>query len=182
VQAPLGIAITAAQLSGVVQKFYSAVATGSVPTVVIPVPIGFTELKVIWSARSDTASAATYMTLQLNGDAGSNYNWQINQANNSTAGPGNSGGNDSSIHIGAMTAASAGANFFASGEFCITNASSNSVFKSAAGHATAMVTSTNAYSGTYGGLWGSTNAVSSITLKALAGNIVAGSSFVAYGF
>lgn len=145
------------------------------------IPQVFTTLRVAWTARSDTALAATYMCLRLNGDSGSDYTYQINQANaNAATGGGNSNGTVNVIEIGTMAAATATAGYFGSGECLIPNAS-GSAFKAVSGHSTSTNSTTNAYSGTYGGLWLSTAAVTSVTLLALAGNLVSGSSVALYG-
>lgn len=159
------------------------VLTAPSPSIGLAVPSGnFGTLRVAWTARSDYISgAATYMCLRLNGDSGTSYVWQINQANNTTSGPGNSGGATSLIQIGTMAAATASAGYLGSGEFIIPNAT-GSQFKAPSGYSTSMNATTNGYSGTYGGLWLSTAVVTSITLFAKDGNnLIAGSSAYLYG-
>ena len=79
-----------------------------------------------------------------------------------------------------MAAATATAGYLGSGEFTIPNAS-GSTYKVATGHSTSANANNNGYSGTYGGLWQNTAAVTSVTLLPLAGQLVAGSSAYLYG-
>lgn len=165
------------------QLIAKSVLTGSASSIPLSVPSGpaFSVLRVAWTARSDNAGFATYMCLRLNGDSGNNYLWQINQVNiASTAGSGNSGALTSLIQIGTMAGGTATSGYLGSGEFTIPNAAGNT-YKAPEGHSTSTNSTTNSYSGTYGGLWLNTSAVTSITLLAGAGNLVAGSSAYLYG-
>lgn len=179
-----GQRLLASQLnSNMPQLLGSTILTGSQASISLSTAGGGTNaLTVTWQARSDNASPATFMMLQFNGDTGNDYLWQIMQANvASTSGTANSGALTSAIEIGTMTAAQATANFFSAGEFVITNPLSTTAYKSCSGHATSIVTATNSYTGTYGGLWQSTAAITSITLKPQAGNFVAGTMVTIYG-
>lgn len=166
------------------QRIAQKVLTVSQSSIVFSVPANpaFSTLQVSWTARSDFANTATYMCVQLNGDSGSHYLWQINQANNaSTAGSGNPGALTTLIHIGTMAAATATASLFGNGEFVLPNASGTSTYKLASGHATSFNAVNNAYAGAYGGIWENTAAITSVTLFAESGNLVAGSSAFLYG-
>lgn len=167
------------------QLLGSSILTATQPAITIPTTsaaagVGVNGLQISWQARGDTAAAAINFMLQFNGDVGANYMWEINQANNAGV-AGNSSGTAGAIQIGTIPAASATANFFGTGQTLVSNPLSTVAFKSCAGHATAAITSTNMYSGTYGGLWRSTVAVTSVTLLALTGNLVAGSMAAVYG-
>ena len=146
------------------------------------IPQVFTALRVIWSARSDNSNPATYMCVRLNGDSSSgDYEWQINQANNSSmAGSGNPGSTVSLIQVGTMAAATATAGYFGGGEFTIPNPGGN-VYKNGAGYSNSMNSTSNGYSGTYGGQLLSTAPVTLLSLFAEAGNLVAGTSATLYG-
>lgn len=161
----------------------SSVLTSSQPSIPLAVPAGtaFNTLRVAWTGRSDVAGTATYMCVQLNGDTASHYLWQINQANNaSTAGSGGSGATATQIQIGTMAGGTATAGYVGGGEFVIPNAS-GATFKVPSGYSSSFNSTTNSYSGAYGGLWLSTAAVTSITLFAASGNLVAGSAAYLYG-
>lgn len=168
-------------LNNTPQKIGGQILTGTTASVTIPVPANtFSALQVTYSARSDFANTATYMDVRFNADSANDYVWQINQANNATMGPGGSGAATNIIKAGTMPAASATANFFGAGEFVIGNPNS-SVFKPISSQASSMITVSNSYSGTYGGLWESTAVITSITLLPDSGNFVAGSQISLYG-
>lgn len=172
-----------ASLASVPQLLGSSTLTGTTASITINVPSsgGYNTLRMTWSARSDTASGATYMCVRLNGDGGNNYLWQINQANNaSLAGSGNSGALVGQVQIGTMAAATATAGYFGSGEFTIPGAS-GSTYKALSGYSTSMNATNNGYAGSYGGLWLNTTAITSVTLLPLAGNMVTGSTASLYG-
>jgi len=157
--------------------------TAATPSITLPVPAGpaFNTLRVAWNARSDSATTATYMLLQLNGDTNAaHYDWDDNQASGATPGPAASPGTVSSIQVGTMAAATATAGYLGVGELVIPNAAGAN-FKGISAHSTSMITSSSGYSGTYGGLWLSTAAVTSITLFPLAGNFAPGSAAYLYG-
>jgi hypothetical protein len=165
------------------QRLDGRVLTAGAASITLSVPAGASlgVLRVAWTARSDTASAATYMCLRLNGDSGNNYTFQLNQANaNAASTGGNSNGLVGVIEIGTMAGATATAGYLGSGEFTIPNASGGT-YKTAEGFSNSANSSTNGYSGTYGGLWQNTAAVTSITLLPLAGSLVAGSAAYLYG-
>ena len=164
------------------QRLDQKLLSASAPSIVLHVPSGpsFSALRVVWQGRSDVGTAATYMLLRLNGDSGNNYLFQTNQVNNTTQGGGNSGALNSAIEVGTLAAASATSGYLGSGAFDIPDAL-GSTFKAPSGHSTSTNSTTNSYSGTYGGIWLSTAAITSITLLPLAGNLVAGSAAYLYG-
>lgn len=163
----------------------SQILTGSQGSITVPVPasttVGLNALQVMWQARSDTAAAAINFLLRFNGDTANHYLWQRAEANNATQTDSNSGGLVGFIQIGTIPAASATANFFGTGFSILSNPASAVAYKSVSGHATACITATNMYTGSYGGLWQSTAAVTSVTVLALTGNLVAGSGLSVYG-
>jgi len=146
----------------------------------VPSAPAFSALRVAWNARSDNASPATFMCVQFNADTGSHYLWQNNQAHSATIGPGNSGAATTLIEVGTMAAASATASYIGGGEFVVSNAS-GTAFKAVTAHSTSMDAANDGFSGTYGGLWLASAAITSITLLPLNGNFVAGSSAYLYG-
>jgi hypothetical protein len=149
-------------------------------TFTVPTGPAFSTLRVAWSARSDNASPATYMCVQFNGDTSSHYLFQINQVNNATPDPGNSGGTTNLIEVGTMAAATATSGYIGSGEFMIPNAS-GATFKQVSGYSSSMNSTTNGYAGVYGGTWLASTQITSITLFPFAGNLIAGSAAYLYG-
>lgn len=155
-------------------------ATTASITLSVPTAPAFSELRLAWNARGDNASPATFLCVQFNADTGSHYLWQNNQAHSAAAGPGNSGAPTISIEVGTMAAASATSGYVGGGEFVVSNAS-GTTFKAVSAHSTTMDSTTDGFSGTYGGLWLASVQISSITLFPLNGNFIAGSAFYLYG-
>lgn len=142
----------------------------------------FNRYKVFWYARASDASVAEPIFIQLNGDTGNNYLWEVNQANNATVNGTSSGGAVAHIQIGTMAGNSATANYFSAGEFTIDGAQ-GSLFKIAQGTAAAFSTTSNMWNGTYSGQWNSTAVVTSVTIfPGNVANFVAGSQFSVYGW
>jgi hypothetical protein len=164
------------------QRLDQKMLAGTAASITLHVPTApaFSALRVTWSARGDNATPATFMCVQLNGDTAARYVWQLNQANVAAVAGGNSAGAVTQIEVGTMAAATASAGYVGSGEFVIPNAS-GATFKGVSGHSTSENAAANGYSGSYGGLWAATAAITSITLFPLNGNLVAGSAAYLYG-
>lgn len=135
---------------------------------------------VKWSARCSDANAAEQFKVQLNGASGSSYIWEVNQANNTTVAATTSAGASTFIQIGTVTAASATADYWASGMFTVDNGSA-SQFPTVQGTAAAFATTTNMWCGVYSGLYAVATTVTSITMFGATGSFVAGSQFSIYG-
>lgn len=161
-----------------IYKTVLAATTASIP-VTIPAA-GFSTLRVVWSASCNDATSASYLTLQLNGDTGTNYLYEYNQINTATPGGGNSGGVTDRIRVGTMPASAATSGYFGSGEFVIA-AASGSTYKAVNGRSTSVTSTTAGFSGTYGGLWLNTAAITSLTLLSPSGSLLAGTSISVYG-
>lgn len=171
-----------AQLALPSQRLDSQTLTAAGPiTLTVPPGSSYSALRVIWRARGDTSGAAIDFVMQLNGDTASHYLWQINQANGATASPANSGALVAFIQIGTIPAATAGASFFGTGETVVASPASTTAYKACSGHSNAVTSTTMGFAGTYGGLWESMAAISTITVKAKSGNLVAGSTATLYG-
>lgn len=150
--------------------------TASVTFSGLPAANGFL---VKWSARCSDANVAEMLFLRFNGDSGSNYLWEVNQANNATVAGTSSGAAVAQIQIATTTANSATADYFATGSFVVDPGGTGQYTK-ANGTASAFATTTNMWSGVYGGQWLSTATVTSITLQGATGSFLAGSQFSIY--
>jgi hypothetical protein len=143
----------------------------------------FNHISVTWKARSTTAVAAEQMYLRFNGDTASHYQWQTNEAN---AGNAVTGSHSTTlvafIQIATITGASGTANYFASGEFRVPYWNDTTNFAVAQGTATAQITTTNQYAGTYGGLYNQAATLTSLTLFPAGGSFAAGCRFSLYGW
>jgi len=146
----------------------------------VPSGPAWSVLRVAWSVRSDNASPATFMCVRLNNDSSNDYLWQNSQAHDAASGPGNSGAATNLVEVGTMAAATATSGYVGAGEFVIPNAS-GTTFKGTPGHSTSMNAVNDGYSGTYGGLWLQSVAVTSVTLLPLNGNFIGGSAAYLYG-
>lgn len=164
------------------QLLASLVLTGTAASMPLTVPGGvFSNLRVVWTGRSTNAGTADYMCLQLNNDTtNTHYTWQFNQSNVTTDSSAGSAGTTDRIRIGTLNAAGGTSGYLGSGAFEIPNANGGSNFKAPSGYSNSANSSTNAYSGTYGGMWLQNSAVTSITLFANSGSLSAGSAFL-YG-
>jgi hypothetical protein len=180
-----GQRVTAAALNGnTFQQLQTTTLSGTQTSVILTVPTGtaYNFLTVKWRVRGATAVAGEQMWLQLNGDSGNNYLWQINQANNATVAGSASGAAVAKIQIATTIGSSATANYFASGSFEIGGASDTANFKTVQGTATAYSSTTSSWGGTYAGQWNSTAAVTSITLFPQgASGFAAGCIFTLFG-
>lgn len=157
----------------------STFISATTATVTLAVPSGFNNIEVIWRVRASDATAAESLFLQMNGDTGNNYLWEVNQANNTTVAATDSGGATSHIQIGTVPGNSASANYFGSGRFTVSGAS-DSVAKTLVGTGTAYSSVSNAYAGVYSGLWSGTAAVTSLTIVCQTGSFLPSSRFSVY--
>jgi len=156
------------------------IAAASVTFSSIP---AFNNISLMWKTRSSAAVAAEGFNLRFNGDSGSHYLWQAAQSNNATVTGNTSAGFVSSILVATITGASATAStWFSCGEFKVPYANDGTNFLVANGTASAFITSANSYTGTYGGQYNIAASMTSLTLFAATGNLVAGSKFSLYGW
>lgn len=177
-----GSRIQAAALNNASPQLFQEVSLSSTTAnVTINIPVGFSRVQVYWRARMSDANAAEQLYLRLNGDSGSNYLWEVCQSQNTTVAATTSGAATTFIQIGTVTAASATALYFASGEFTVDGIADTTNYKTANGTGTAYTSTTNMYTGTYGGQWNSAALVTSFTLSGSTGQFLAGSVITAYG-
>jgi hypothetical protein len=163
------------------QLLGSTILTGNAGSITIAIPAGFNHLRGVFTARQDSGSGGAFAFVQLNGDSAANYTWETLYGNVATVTATNSGGAVGGIRVGVIPGSGDTANYFGAGDFMIGNISS-SVFKPMTSNFFCPTSPTNAYSGSVGGLWLSTAAVTSVTLYPFTGNLVAGSSVSIYGW
>lgn len=177
-----GQRLLASQLnSNMPQLLGSTILTVNAGSISIAIPAGFNHLRGIFTARQDSGSGGAFGFVQLNGDSGANYVWEVSYGNMATTTSANSGGAVGGIRVGVLPGSGDTANYFGTGEFTIGNVSS-AAFKPMRSGYFCPTSVTNAYSGTAGGLWASTAVVTSVTMYPFTGNLVAGSSMSIYGW
>lgn len=141
------------------------------------IPSGITRLVLFWRTRGDQSNPAEQILMQLNGDTGSHYVWQTSEAHNTGSAPTQSGALTTSIQIGTMTAATATASYFSNGQLTIDGVNDGTNFPTCSGYGTAVATTTNCYSGTYGGVYAVAAKVTSVKIFPNSGNFLSTSDF-----
>lgn len=145
----------------------------------------FTNLQITFTARSDQATARETFFLEFNGDTGSNYgNVQLIGNNGAVTSSGFAAlVAPSGTSIGSMPGATGFANAASSGEILIP-AYTSPFTKLAIGRTSEVdaVAVANEWIFNSTVFWSQTQAITSITLLAAAGNFVAGSVFSLYGW
>lgn len=168
-----------ATYSSGVQQLGTVILTSSQPSISIPVPAGYSHLQGIFTLRQDSTSGGAFALLRFNGDSGNNYDSEVLFGHNATTSPIINTG-ISGMNIGVGSGPTDTANYYGTGSFVVGNVSS-AVFKSASSQYQCLVTSSNGYSGTGGGLWRSTAAITSAAIVPSSGNLVAGSCLTIIG-
>lgn len=140
---------------------------------------GYTDLKIVFSARSNKASAY-YDSMVLTPNGGTTPSYKILYGNSSTAA--SFSGSDG--YIGDAPAASVTASTFGSGEIYITNYASNTAYKSFSVDNVLennSSTANQAYIEMFAELWSNTNPITSLVISAAAGSFIQYSTFTLYG-
>jgi hypothetical protein len=139
-------------------------------------------LMVRWGARCSDAVTAEQLYVQLNGDTGNNYVWQANQANNTNAVSGTTGGTAvGKIQVATVPGGSATSTYWGSGSFTVEGSAQSGHGTTLVGTAFAATGVTNTYAGVYGGFHSTLGPVTSITIFGASGSLIAGSQFSLYG-
>jgi len=147
------------------------------------IPTSYNDLKLVVSARGDTAAAQIAITLKLNGDTGTNYSQFEIYGNSSTGAALGAGSNNSTDTFQNISAASTTASTFGAWDVYISNYNSTGsrqyfgIDVSENNSATANNSLINASAHLYRGAAG----ITSITLTPGAGNFVQYSNFYLYG-
>ena len=139
---------------------------------------GYTDLKVVYSARGLAAATDRGMFVQFNGDTTSSYTYKFLRGDGSSAGSG--GSTTTFLYWGNFPAASATANTFGNGEFYIPNYTSSN-YKSVSSDSVSENNATAGWDTFVAGLWSKTNAITSMLLYPESGNFAQYSTFSLYG-
>lgn len=149
----------------------------------ITIPSWANTVQLFWNGRSATATAGgEYVTVQLNGDSGSNYTYNVIDFTSGAAGGTNSGATSTFMRVAVVPRAGDTASYSGNGQLIISNCQSTTFFKSVASHFQGPISATNGWVGAGGGEWQSTAKVTSISLGDVGGSgFAAGSYYSAYG-
>jgi len=137
---------------------------------------GYTDLKIVVSARSDRADTSDNAIISFNGLT-TNLSFRYLQGNGASA----TSSSGSTGYLGSIDASTATASTFGNAEYYIPNYTSSN-YKSVSSDAVDETNATTAYATLTAQLWSSTAAITSINLKPQVGsNFVANSTFSLYG-
>lgn len=148
------------------------------------IPSTYSALQIVVSGRSTASAGSEDMLVQFNGDTGSNYSNQLTQSFAGTV-QGVEVLTTTAAHIGSFTAATAPGNRAGVTTAFIPNYASTTFDK--AGTGSSMVPYNTGSSGNFLQIWGfvwfpsTPAAISSISIAAASGNLVAGSYIAVYG-
>ena len=143
------------------------------------IPSGYTDLKLVISARGDAGAISRSVYVTFNGSSTS-YSDRYLQGDGSAASSGSNSGGTTKIYAGECTASTATSNTFGNQELYIPNYT-GSTNKSISADAVAETNATTQYMSLVAGLWSNTAAITSITLVPSTGSFVANSTFTLYG-
>lgn len=141
------------------------------------IPSGYTDLKIVVSARCDTASVQQLVVLKIN-SLTTGYADRYLYGSGSGAGAGSYG--SSLGFVGDTPSANATTNTFGSQEIYISNYTSSNA-KSWSIDSVAETNATAAYMELTAGYNSTTSAITSIQLLPTSGNFIANSAFTLYG-
>ena len=164
---------------------FTVVLTTSTPSVTIPnIPQTWRDLQLIASARSDRGSEPDALGFQFNGDTGNNYDWQqISWPTDAVAVSLASAFAQPTGWIGEISVSATAANNFGTVQGLLSGYSQTGKYKNVMGQFNDnKYPTTVQVAGITGSTWHNTAAVTSITIRPVAGaNLVAGTQISLYG-
>jgi hypothetical protein len=140
---------------------------------------GYTDLKVVLSARVDAGSGGYQTYVRFNGDTAANYNWRNLLGTGSAAVSQNTSG-DTGMRITMSNSSGDTASTFGNSELYIPNYT-GSTAKSVSADGVSENNATAATADLAAGLWTGTAAINSVNIFASGANFVANSTFSLYG-
>lgn len=180
-------ALVAADIPGRAAHLIASGAVSGSPVASISfstIPATYRALLLMAMLRGDTSATFTQLLTQFNSDTTvGNYGNQRGDLSASSPGATEQLGTVASVTGLFMTAATAPANMFAGFEILIPGYASTSFNKKVLGRATGRISASSGgmlYTNS-GGMWANTAAISSIQLKAAAGNIAVNSYYTLWG-
>jgi hypothetical protein len=142
---------------------------------------GYTDLKIVFSARDNTSGGGVTnnIYLQFNGSGGTAYSGRLLYGTGSSAFSVSNSTNAQTI-FQYSTSEGATANTFSNGEIYIPNYTSSNA-KSISADSVTETNATGAVTALSAGLWTGTAAITSVTLTPFSGSFIANSTFSLYG-
>lgn len=143
------------------------------------IPSTYTHLQIRGIARSTNSVTSVNISLQCNGVTSSSYAWHWLYGDGSSA-TASSGSSDTASYVARAAGASASASIFGAAVIDIldyANTNKTKTIRGLSGHDN----NGSGYAWFASGLFNSTNAISSLTLKAQDGNLAQYSHFALYG-
>lgn len=140
------------------------------------IPQTYTDLKIVYSVRSDNTNPSNTIDISFNGNTTGFTNRYLIGTGSSTASGSNFG-----RYAGSQNSANETASTFSNGDIYIPNYTNTSINKSYSSDGVYENNATGAGQGLVAGLWSNTAAITSIGLVGYAGNFVTNSTFYLYG-
>lgn len=142
-------------------------------------PQTYTDLLIVVSPRSDSASTALNLLMQFNGDTGANYAYKYLRGSGATVGVGGGTGQTSILANSVVPGSTATANTFGNITYTIPNYA-GSLSKMVLNNGVSENNAATSYQTLNGGAWTSTAAITSIAFTTT-GNFVANTVVSVYG-
>lgn len=159
-------------------------AAGAVSVTFNSIPqTGYTDLKIVVSARTTVALIDTYFNCNFNGDSGANYSQRSVYQGNTGNATSNSFSAVNNLYVNSVVGANATASTFSNVEMYIPNYA-GSTYKSMSqdgANEHNAANPTTRFNPLSAGLWSSTAAITSIALSTASGTWVQYSTFSLYG-
>lgn len=145
------------------------------------IPQNYTDLKIVWSARSNRAAYEDTTNIRFNGDSGTNYSYKMLYQYNNSVTSENGTSQTGSRNTSTLVATSSTASTFGSAEAYIPNYTSSNA-KSVSSRGNSENNATQSIVGINSSLWNSTASITSIVMTPWFGTLfIAGSTFYLYG-
>lgn len=144
------------------------------------IPQTYKHLQLRFTTKSDFGGDTAILTMRLNGNSGTNYNWHQVQAAGGGSITSTSGGPEAQIRLGEMPALYGSTGAINGGIIDIVDYTSTTNFKTIRA-VNGMNASTGSNVGLRSGLFRNTAAVTSVSMQGLTSTVTLGSRFSLYG-
>lgn len=182
-----GSRILASYLNQAVQLIQTVKLSSTQASIVSPTITGYTHVRVLWQARTNSGNLSDFLEVRFNGDTGNNYGWQYIEGQGSTAQAAAAAVSTASIiNVGRAAGGTSPSGYFGGGSFDVVGfgqaGSGHQASVTGTGFVEAGTGATQMISGTYCGTYIPTATLTTITLLPVAGSFAAGTSVSFYGY